>query len=118
MTGPSITSIGCMSGDCLAPATGSMRTGPSLFYSKTSIDFVLTKRDPGVMQKMFQRVTVANAISLSVWVRPSAAVVDFASYILYQPNLFQILYLPGGLYPAQVCTPYSAPLDFTSAAFD
>ena len=95
-----------------------MRTGPSLLTLKLEETLVLTKRDPGVTQKMFQRVTVANAISLSVWVRPSAAVVDFATYILFQPNLFQILYLPGGLYPAQVCTPYSAPLDNNSAAFD
>jgi hypothetical protein len=66
---------------------------------------------------MFQRVTVANVISFSLWVRPSAAVADKATYILFQPNLVQIMYLPGGLYPSQVCAPYSAYLwDFAYAA--
>ncbi|ELR25192.1 uncharacterized protein ACA1_289240 [Acanthamoeba castellanii str. Neff] len=40
---------------------------------------------------MFQRVTVANVISFSLWVRPSAAVADKATYILFQPNLVQII---------------------------
>jgi hypothetical protein len=46
-------------------------------------------------QKVFQRVTVAKAISVSLWVRRSASVELGGNIIVYQPYILTLLYAPG-----------------------
>ncbi len=46
-------------------------------------------------QQVFQRVTVAKAISVSLWVRRSAAVDIGGSILVYQPYIMLVSYVPG-----------------------
>ena len=46
-------------------------------------------------QQVFQRVTVAKAISVSLWVRRTAAVDVGGSILVYQPYIMLVSHVPG-----------------------
>ncbi len=59
-------------------------------------------------QQVFQRVTVAKAISVSLWVRRTAAVDVGGSILVYQPYIMLVSYLPGSAPWVRICFSFGA----------